>query len=62
MVLFHWNQNYVSNSRRNFCVYRDQKVFSLKQKYSASNEIPGWIKSNTGWWADGKIDDSSFIQ
>ncbi len=24
--------------------------------------IPDWIKNNAGWWADGSIDDSSFIQ
>ena len=24
--------------------------------------IPNWIKSNAGWWADGKIDDDSFVQ
>ena len=24
--------------------------------------IPGWIKNNAGWWADGSIDDSSFVQ
>ena len=24
-------------------------------------EVPGWIKNNAGWWADGTIDDSSFI-
>ena len=24
--------------------------------------IPQWIKNNAGWWADGSIDDSSFIQ
>ena len=23
--------------------------------------IPDWIKSNAGWWADGQIDDSSFV-
>ena len=27
-----------------------------------SNEIPTWIKNNAGWWADGSIDDDSFIQ
>ena len=27
-----------------------------------SNEIPSWIKNNAGWWADGTIDDDSFIQ
>ena len=25
------------------------------------DEIPSWIKNNAGWWADGTIDDNSFI-
>ena len=25
-------------------------------------EIPAWIKNNAGWWADGQIDDLSFLQ
>ncbi|MCI4432754.1 MAG: peptidase, partial [Nitrosopumilus sp.] len=28
---------------------------------TGSNEIPSWIKNNAGWWADGSIDDNSFI-
>ena len=24
--------------------------------------IPAWVKNNAGWWADGSIDDESFIQ
>ncbi len=24
--------------------------------------IPTWIKSNAGWWADGQIDDGSFVE
>jgi len=24
--------------------------------------IPTWIKNNAGWWADGSIDDNSFVQ
>ncbi|MDH3192281.1 MAG: peptidase [Nitrosopumilus sp.] len=24
--------------------------------------IPSWIKNNAGWWAEGSIDDSSFVQ
>ena len=23
--------------------------------------IPNWIKNNAGWWADGLIDDGSFV-
>jgi len=29
---------------------------------SQDNKIPDWIKSNAGWWADGQIDDNSFVQ
>ena len=25
------------------------------------NLIPVWIKNNAGWWADGQIDDNSFV-
>ncbi|MDE0831802.1 MAG: hypothetical protein OSA03_01555, partial [Nitrosopumilus sp.] len=25
-------------------------------------KVPVWIKNNAGWWADGSIDDDSFIQ
>ena len=25
-------------------------------------KIPSWIKNNAGWWADGTIDDQSFVQ
>ncbi len=28
----------------------------------ATTKIPAWIKNNAGWWADGDIDDDSFIQ
>ena len=24
--------------------------------------IPEWIKNNAAWWADGQIDDNSFVQ
>ena len=26
-----------------------------------SDAIPSWIKNNAGWWADGVIDDGSFV-
>jgi len=29
---------------------------------SVIREIPSWIKNNAGWWADGSIDDTSFVQ
>ena len=29
---------------------------------SSGDAIPAWIKSNAGWWADGQIDDASFVE
>ena len=29
---------------------------------SEKTQIPSWIKNNAGWWADGSIDDSTFVQ
>ena len=29
---------------------------------SSNQKIPDWIKSNAGWWADGQIDDNSFVE
>ena len=28
----------------------------------STQEIPSWIKNNAGWWAEGAIDDNSFVQ
>ena len=28
---------------------------------SQSSEIPSWIKSNAGWWAEGVIDEQTFV-
>jgi hypothetical protein len=41
------------------------KIISIpqtQQKTSTSEEIPTWIKNNAGWWADGVIDDETFVQ
>ncbi len=29
---------------------------------SDNAKIPDWIKSNAGWWAEGQIDDRSFVE
>jgi hypothetical protein len=31
------------------------------KKSSSSQKIPEWIKNNAGWWAEGQIDDDSFV-
>ena len=35
-------------------------VFVLSE--SVPPQIPSWIKNNAGWWAEGAIDDDSFVQ
>ena len=27
-----------------------------------TDKVPSWVKNNAGWWAEGSIDDSSFVQ
>ena len=29
---------------------------------TAYAEVPGWVKNNAGWWAEGQIDDNTFVQ
>ena len=33
-----------------------------QESESDSGTIPGWVKTSAGWWADGTIDDATFIQ
>ncbi|WP_297472138.1 phosphate/phosphite/phosphonate ABC transporter substrate-binding protein [Nitrosopumilus sp.] len=34
---------------------------SLAQNVQAESLVPEWIKSNAGWWADGTVDDATFL-
>jgi len=34
----------------------------VMQKAVIKEKVPGWIKNNVKWWADGQIDDNSFKQ
>jgi len=38
------------------------KENTLIEQVSLDIMIPSWIKVNAGWWADGTLDDDSFIQ
>jgi len=35
---------------------------TLTSDVTPTQNIPSWIKNNAGWWADGSIDDDSFVQ
>ncbi|MCH8916033.1 MAG: hypothetical protein IIA82_09355 [Thaumarchaeota archaeon] len=43
-------------------VINSNGAIPIEQKLPTSAKIPNWIKSNAGWWADGLIDDNSFVQ
>ena len=33
----------------------------LIQNVQAQSSIPEWIKNNAGWWAEGTVDDTTFL-
>ena len=35
--------------------------YKTPTEQGTDNVIPSWIKNNAGWWADGQIDDNSFV-
>jgi len=47
----------------NNVVSQDNKIPDwIKNNAGQDNKIPDWIKNNAGWWADGQIDDNSFVE
>ena len=36
--------------------------FEVTSGADTSGAIPEWVKNNAGWWAEGSVDDDSFIQ
>jgi len=38
------------------------KILNDKKEILNENLVPDWIKNNAGWWAEGQIDDSAFVQ
>ena len=40
----------------------ERKTVDIIIQIPIDYKIPAWIKNNAGWWADGSIDDSSFVQ
>jgi hypothetical protein len=37
------------------------KIPKTQQGVDSSQKIPDWVKTNAGWWADGKISDNDFV-
>ena len=38
-----------------------QTEFALCWRSNKKVSVPEWVKNNAGWWADGQIPDSAFI-
>ena len=36
-------------------------IIDRKSAVKTDYQIPNWVKNNAGWWADGQIPDSAFI-
>ena len=43
-------------------IYPGENSSTIPDIPTPSQKIPEWIKNNAGWWADGSIDDNSFVQ
>ncbi|MDE1770171.1 MAG: hypothetical protein KGI28_06430 [Thaumarchaeota archaeon] len=37
-------------------------ITKIKQPFSATTNIPSWIKNNAKWWSEGTIGDSDFLK
>ena len=56
----------IPKSESNFILKHTSPAWQGKLEFSVESQssvsIPTWIKNNAGWWAEGQIDDNSFVQ
>jgi len=48
-------------SETTFEIGKAGEVLEPSPTPTPETSIPAWIKNNAGWWADGQIDDGSFV-
>ena len=46
---------------REVCTHQYETLSITVENGTNQNEIPSWIRSNAAWWADGSIDDQTFV-
>lgn len=46
---------------REVCTHQYESLSINVKEETNPNEIPSWIKNNAAWWADGSIDDQTFV-
>ncbi len=60
IVKAQYGNSKVTVEKISFVVNSNNEI-SIESESSADAKIPDWIKSNAGWWAEGLIDDDSFV-
>ena len=50
------------NSKATIAIISFEVTSNDVESVSQDSKIPDWIKNNAGWWADGQIDDNSFVE
>jgi len=50
------------NSKATIAIISFEVASNDVESVSQDSKIPDWIKNNAGWWADGQIDDNSFVE
>lgn len=46
---------------REVCTHQFESLSINVEGESNQNEIPSWIRNNAAWWAEGSIDDQTFV-
>ena len=54
-----WENPVFSNPT--FEIGKAGEVITPSPAPTAETSIPDWIKNSAGWWADGQIDDNTFV-
>ncbi len=61
IVKAQYGNSKVTVEKISFVVSSNDEI-SIESESLTDAKIPDWIKSNAGWWANGQIDDNSFVQ
>ncbi|MCV0430918.1 peptidase [Nitrosopumilus sp.] len=54
--------NFVLSNINGHSLSKGNFIIVIQPSNQIQSDIPSWIKNNAGWWSDGTIDDTSFIQ
>ena len=52
----------VTVEKTSFEITPGSAEISVNEKSAGGFNIPDWVRNNAAWWAEGSIDDNSFVQ